>query len=109
MKVTAEYLEKIEACREEVKDFGEMFPGGFKPTLKNCLLAVEQFDVIWFTEFALTSQARLYFNRRDDVAEKRYEDEVDYYTADLERDRARALFETFKHYGAKCLRKRPRP
>lgn len=110
MKVTAEYLEKMEACLEDIKEFESLFPGGFKPTLKNCVLAVDSgIDVIWFTENAVTSKARLYFNRRDDVAERKYEEEIDYFTADLQRDRARALFDMFKHYGAECLRKRPTP
>ena len=118
MKVTAEYLETMGACLEDIKAFTKLFPGGFKPTLKNCVLAVESgIEVIWFTENAITSQARRYFNRRDDVAEKKYEEVVDYFgyrsgwhryfASDLDRDRARALFDTFKHYGAKCLRKRP--
>lgn len=108
MKVTVEYLEKMDACPGDVEEFEELFPGGFKPTLKNCLRAAEELDVIWFTERAVTSQARDYFNRRDNVAEKKYDEEEGYYTADLERDRARALFDMFKHYGAKCLRKRPK-
>ena len=107
MKVAAEYLIRMGACSDDVDSFKVLFPDGFRPTLKNCVTVVEEgLDYLWFVESCMTARAGGYFYRRYKKADQRYSEEALYMSEEREKDRARALFETFKHYGAKGLLKR---
>ena len=106
MKVTALYLEEMDACEADVKKFKRMFPDGFRPTLKNCLEAADRMDIIWFVEECMTALAQRYYWRRHQKVDLRYANESDFSVEDRDDGYGRALYETFKHYGARSLLKR---